>query len=126
MVLQNVYWNAKMEIAMTSDFESFLKLIANSQSLKIEELTPETTLVSDLGIAGDDFYDVISLLSKTYGTDFSEFPIEETAGLEGSFNPFAYVWRKIMGNTKKTRDATLLELFDAIQAGKWCKRDKTR
>jgi hypothetical protein len=82
-------------------------------------ITRATELYYDLGLAGDDLYDVITAIRARFGTDFSTMILREYAPgeVEGLFS--FDTLREVLGRPQQYRSLTIELLVEAVRAGGW-------
>lgn len=112
-------------------------IVSRHRHCREEEIGPDTDLVVDLGIAGDDIDPILLELIKTYPIDFSEANLSAHFGREG-FWPwevpvFLYgmikygIQRWIFGRSPREVSGPhvlISDIVDSAMAGKWTLRDK--
>ena len=103
-----------------------------------EELTPETHLADDLGIAGDDGYELLEAFCEEFDIqNMEEIEPSEYFGTEGGPNPFAiyvflyalYKWvfdRQKLKGTYSCSPLYLRDLVKSAEAGRWLPPKATR
>lgn len=107
-----------------------------------EELTPETHLADDLGIAGDDGYELLEAFCEEFDIEnMEEIEPSEYFGTEGGPDPFAiYVFlydlvvflyglvfdRKKVKYTDSSSPLYLRDLVKSAEAGRWLPPKATR
>ena len=97
-----------------------------------EELTPETHLADDLGIAGDDGYELLEAFCEEFEIqNMNEIEPSEYFGTEGGPNPFEiyvflydlYKWvfdrQKLKGTDSCFSPLYLRDLVKSAEAGRW-------
>jgi acyl carrier protein len=100
-------------------FDEVVDVVARISAINKRSLTPTTELYDDLGLAGDDLYEVISNIRARFGTDFSKMHLPKFAPGETdaifSLDPL----RKILGQPRRFQSLTIYSLVKAVQAGRW-------
>ena len=91
-----------------------------------EELTPETHLGDDLGIAGDDGYELLEAFCEEFEIqNMSEIEPSEYFGTEGGPNPFeiyVFLYYLVFDREKQHYSCSPLYLRDLVksaEAGRW-------
>jgi hypothetical protein len=122
------------ELRQHLDDEAVFAFVADFTQVKRDKLTPSTTLVGDLKIAGLDGLDLMKAFGKRFGVDLSRFDWSRHFGDEGSANPFLLVWfvcRRLFSE-KKTPEAAgglqpirISDLILAARQKKWYQRPPT-
>ena len=96
-----------------------------------EELTPETHLADDLGIAGDDGYELLEAFCEEFEIqNMEEIEPAEYFGTEGGPNPFEiyvflydlYKWvfdRQKLKGTRSCSPLYLRDLVKSAEAKRW-------
>ena len=102
-------------------------LVAELRNISEEELTPETHLVDDLGIAGDDGYELLEAFCEAFGiTNMTEIEPYEYFGPE-AWNPFQVCLDLyyLLFDRKKLKDSYSLtplylrDLVKSAEAKRW-------
>ena len=91
-----------------------------------EELTPETHLADDLGIAGDDGYELLEAFCEAFEIqNMEEIEPSEYFGTEGGPNPFeiyVFLYYLVFSREKQHYSCSPLYLRDLVksaEAGRW-------
>ncbi len=91
-----------------------------------EELTPETHLADDLGIAGDDGYELLEAFCEAFEIqNMEEIEPAEYFGIEGGPNPFEiyfFLYDLVFDREKQRYSFSPLYLRDLVksaEAGRW-------
>ncbi len=91
-----------------------------------EELTPETHLADDLGIAGDDGYELLEAFCEAFEIqNMEEIEPAEYFGIEGGPNPFeiyVFLYYLVFDREKQHYSFSPLYLRDLVksaEAGRW-------
>ena len=102
-----------------------------SMSVYAEKLDRNTVIQTDLGMDGDDGYQLIEEIRKEFGVDFSSFDqryfIDEgLISFEVVLYPVRFILWPIMRFMKLGGkvDLTIGDLVDAINAGRWTNPDR--
>ena len=103
---------------MSDEFEQrVIAIIARDRGCKPDRINPTARLYHDLGIAGDDGYDLLLKLEKDFGFDLSTIDWSMNFGGEPTlfsvFRPIAF-WKK----QEELEPLTVAQLIDAVRAGK--------
>lgn len=98
-------------------FADIAGFVCDQTSVRADRLTPQTRLVHDLGIDGDDLVDLMDAFFAGFNVDPAGFEARRHAGPEGLdllgvLNPFG---RKDDGPVP----ITLAMLLAAAQTGRW-------
>lgn len=98
-------------------FADIAGFVCDQTSVRADRLTPQTRLVHDLGIDGDDLVELMGAFFAGFtvdpaGFDFTRYAGPEGLNLLGALNPFG---RKDDGPVP----ITLAMLLAAAQAGCW-------
>lgn len=71
------------------------ELIATESGTRKERVSLASTLLGDLGIDGDDAWEVLEGLHRKFGVDFSEFEFQRHFRNEPCFKGISYLYRKL-------------------------------
>jgi len=116
--------------------EQVIDLLATQTHYPKEKIGIDTSIVDDLGVAGDDADELFSAFDKRFGTDSKKIDSERFFGHDGMwpwevlFMPLRILWgflRLLVGKTfsKKRNyedDMKVSDLVDAVLYNKWNKR----
>jgi acyl carrier protein len=69
-----------------------MNFIASYLRVKIEKLSPETDLLSDLGVDGADAIEFIESFAQEFDVDFSSLEYDKYFGPEAGFNPLLFLF----------------------------------
>ncbi|MDE0013833.1 MAG: DUF1493 family protein [Candidatus Poribacteria bacterium] len=101
-------------------------LVAKTGLASEEELMPETHLGDDLGIAGDDGYELLEAFCEEFEIqNMEEIEPSEYFGTEGGPNPFeiyVFLYYLVFDREKQHYSCSPLYLRDLVksaEAGKW-------
>ncbi len=105
-------------------FEQVRDFLSEQWRVRPERLTPDTRLLHDLGIDGDDAEEILTDFAEQFQVDLSAFRFTEHFGSELDAGP-RWVLRKIFGGdaVRKT-PVTLQALVDAATSGRWIEYEK--
>jgi hypothetical protein len=109
-----------------------IAIVNRMRGLREDEIGPDTDLVTDLGIAGDDADPILLELIKVYPIDFSEANLSSHFGSEGFwpwempiffYNIVKYaIQRWILGKSRREilgRGVLISDVVDSAMVGKW-------
>ena len=83
-------------------------------------LTPDSCLVNDLRIKGDDLCDFIELMGRVYEVDFSTFEFDNYSPSEGELLSFGDFFRSIFMRPKpRYRRLPLSVISESIALKRW-------
>ena len=100
-----------------------IELIAEESGKGKDQISSSSTLLADLGIDGDDAWEILERLHGKYEVDFSEFEFEKHFRNEPCFKGPIYLFRKL-----KYRDEhmaarkvpiTVASLIEACEKRAW-------
>lgn len=105
-------------------FEHFKSFI--EKELRVKCIEKSTTIQFDLGVEGDDAYDLLEEIDKTYEVDWEGFRFEDHFHSEAWFvlNLFSFLLlftkagRKKLSQSEK-RPLTVVELFSRVKCLKY-------
>lgn len=69
--------------------ESVMAFVAREASANRNSMSPETDVVRDLGVDGDDGMELVAKFAEHFRVDLSSFDSSVYFGPEASFNPLA-------------------------------------
>ena len=96
------------------------QFVADSLHIPISNLTPETRLLHDLGIDGDDAIEFLSQYCKEFDVDLSTMNFDSYFGPEAGFNPIYYLFNKLFCKKKlKKTSLTINNLVRAAEKKEW-------
>ena len=101
-------------------FEAVAKVIAHRAGVPCESLTPDTRLLHDLGIYGDDVDEILFDLDKLGVIDWSDFRFDNYFYSE----PHLFSWGGLLhSGTRMKRSSklplTIAMLVAAVERGRW-------
>jgi Protein of unknown function (DUF1493) len=116
-----------------------IAIVSRERGCREDEIGPDTDLVVDLGIGGDDIDPILLELIRIYPIDFSEANLSSHFGSEG-FWPwevpiFVYyivkysIQRWILGKSRREimgRGVLISDIVDSAMAGKWTLSNRTK
>ncbi len=96
------------------------KLVATEMAVRAEQLALTTRLLHDIGVDGDDGWDLMAKFGNTFGVDLSEFRFDLHFGPEGGRNPItALVVLLCRPKWARHIPITIGDLVEAAQSGQW-------
>ncbi|HBK70365.1 MAG TPA: hypothetical protein DDZ39_01695 [Flavobacteriaceae bacterium] len=98
----------------TDTFEKLKKFIIKETLVNDLEITTMTTLERDLGITGDDAWDLLEKYKNIFNVDISNFEFNEYFQEEGSW---VLGWLFDVFKNKQRRTLTVGQLVEAINKG---------
>ncbi len=102
---------------MTVPYEDIEKLIRVYSGTK-KTLMPETRIVEDLGIYGDDFFELIESYAETFNVNMDGFLWYFHTREEGSLNPGALIFKTPDRRVRRI-PVTIAMLKGYADNGKW-------
>jgi acyl carrier protein len=102
--------------------EQVKKLVAELASYKIEDLSLETRLNTDLKMDGDDAIEFFDAFSEKFVVDLSDFQYNKHFGSEGGGNPINFLISILFHEYDTQEPVTIQDLVDAAKAGRWVKK----
>lgn len=83
-------------------FENWLEgVIAEETGTRRDRGNPATGISDDLGVDGDDAYELLMKLKELSGTDFNEFPYDDYFGSESNMYELVQSIRRLFKGEKK-------------------------
>lgn len=84
-------------------FEQWLEgVIAAETNVRRERINPATAINNDIGVDGDDAYELLVLVQDKTGADFSDFPYDDYFGAESQGYEMVQAIRRLFRREKKT------------------------
>src|SRR5262245_9354472 len=106
------------------DFDDVATLVAHETGAARSSLRPETRLLHDLGVYGDDVDELLQALSERFGVDFSEFRFDRYFYGEPHLLDWSGLFWTFRGPAKSPKaPLTLSMLMAAIDRGRWATTD---
>lgn len=110
--------------------ESVIEFVASFTGSKAERSHLQTTLYGDLGVAGDDGWDLIQAYGKKFQVDLTEFQSEHHFGSEGVsiLAPLSLLWMILSHPFREKRSpeeesnlqaVRIRDLITFARAGRW-------
>jgi acyl carrier protein len=98
-------------------------LVARTAAVRPEQLTPDTRLLQDIGVDGDDGWELIAALGEQFGVDLSPFRPDLHFGPEG--DGFV-LWLRRLLRLEPSRfvPITVGDLVAAARSGRWLTPDR--
>lgn len=97
--------------------ELLLFLLSERCTNNTSKVTESTRLQEDLGIYGDDAFDLIERFAAKFSVDISRFDIAAYFSPEGELDLIDFLKRILGFNQKKRKPFTIKHLQDAIDIG---------
>jgi hypothetical protein len=84
-------------------------------------IKPESRLLHDLGVDGDDAGDLLQHFSARFHVDISAFQFSRHFGPEAGWNPLYFIYRCLFARRREPDDlpVTIQDLAEAAEAGVW-------
>jgi acyl carrier protein len=103
-----------------SNFEKLRELIVEESGVYDEEVTPDTRLYDDLGIYGDDAFELLVKYGKKFNVDVSKFMAADYFKGDGGINLIDDVVQLFTGKIPSTglKVLTVKDLEKGILAGR--------
>lgn len=105
--------------------KNLLDLISQLSGLPPGGIRPESRILHDLGISGDDAVELLTAFAREFNVNLSEFPFDQYFPDEASFS-FRSLWTwllKLAGRRVSEMDAwrpiTVADLERAAELGRW-------
>ena len=98
--------------------DRLLDFVAAELGVERSRLHPSTRL-DDLGVDGDDGYDLLVAFSKTFSVDLKGIDFGLYFGPEAGPNPIAWLWWLLTWSWPRYVPITLQDLQASVSAGRW-------
>ena len=98
---------------MSIELDELCEFICEHQGILPEKVTQDSRIVEDLGIAGEDGYELINDLMVQYDLDFSKFDFSIYFGSEG-INPLDFF--KLIFHRKNRKVLTVKLLYQICKS----------
>jgi acyl carrier protein len=82
-------------------------------------IEPTTSINLDIGLDGDDAYELLETIQKRFGTRFDALDWHEYFHNEGECNLLSVWFRKIPGYKETRRSLTFQKLLEVVERGVW-------
>jgi Protein of unknown function (DUF1493) len=107
-------------------YDDVVAFVAKETAIRVDRIRPDTTLVGDLGITGDDGIELLEAFSRRFGVDMSGCDCRRYFGLEGGGSPLAFfVWLSYLfkPGTPESKAGlqpiTITDLVRAAESHRW-------
>lgn len=101
--------------------EQVKRFIAEQTCTRIEKLSLKTELLEDLGVDGDDAFELLQRFSEEFKVDLSTFQFDQYFGSEGGADLFVLLASIIFGKNNNLKSVTIEDLVSAALAKRWLK-----
>jgi len=88
-----------------------------SKFVRAKKLSPEMELLHDLGLAGDDAWELLEAINSRFGTNFSEMAF--SAYFPDETEAFGVHFAKLIGFRSPKKPLSLGHLVGVIDRGAW-------
>jgi acyl carrier protein len=96
------------------------KLIADECGYEIDGLNPETRLLHDLGVDGDDGIELLKAFAKKLDVDMTDLDVTKHFGPEAGFNLIYYLFTYFFHRDElKFVPITVSDMVVSAEAKKW-------
>ena len=103
--------------------EEVIKIVAEKSGKPASSISESSTLLGDLGLDGDDAWEVIERCHDKYNVDFSSFYFSKHFRNEPCFKGIVYFYRKIKYKDEhiasKKEPVTVSQLIKSCESGSW-------
>ena len=110
--------------------EGVIEFLAFFTGVKPQLIYPHTTLYGDLGVAGEDGFELIQAFGVKFQVDLTDFQSERYFGSEGVsiLAPFSFLWLILSHPFRQKRtpeeeanlqDIRIRDLIAFARAGRW-------
>ena len=102
-------------------FQTVREFVSKEIGVPSARIKPETRLLHDLGVDGDDAGDLFEHFSARFHVDISAFQFSRHFGPEAGPNPLYYIWCRLFARHREQDDlpVTIQDLAEAAEAGVW-------
>jgi len=101
----------------------YYDVLCDQIGVKRSRITDDMSLCLDLGVAGEDGWRLIERLHREFDVKFEGFDSDAYFGPEVAFNPFFYLYEKLVGRQaefrRKAGMLTVGHLREVCQRGAW-------
>ena len=105
--------------------DEVINLISKETLLPPSKISLNSTLLGDLGIDGDDAWEIFEKCQEKYQLDLSEFEFQKYFRNEPCFKGLLYLWRKLKYGDEhiasQKEPVTVSMLINACASGAWRK-----
>lgn len=100
-----------------------VELIAAESGTRKDKVALSSTLLGDLGIDGDDAWELLESLNERFGVDFSEIEFKRHFRNEPCFKGLFYLFRKLKYRDEhlaaKKEPITVAQIMNACEKKAW-------
>jgi hypothetical protein len=96
-----------------------LDFTSHELGVQRDRLTPEASLVHDLGVDGADGWEYMAAFGEHFGVDMSGFQAGLHFGPEAGCNPLIWIWWLATRSWPRLIPITIADLQAAAQQGQW-------
>ena len=94
------------------------QLVAQETEVRVEKLALETRLLEDLGVDGDDAFELLEKYSETFKVDFSKFQFSKYFGQEAGLDILSiFFYLFFPSHIPQSEPLTIQDLVDAANIG---------
>jgi acyl carrier protein len=108
---------------MTKIEVDLIELVATESGARKEDVALKSTLLGDLGLDGDDAWEVFEALQSKFGVDISSFEFERHFRSEPCFKGILYFLRKLKSRDEhvaaRKEPVTVAQLVGACEKKAW-------
>jgi len=110
--------------------DAVTRFVADNAGYSARDLTPETTLLGDLGVDGDDAWELFEGFAKRFHVDLGNVDLTQHFHTEvellcGPLDVAKLLWDRIRMRARTAADTSgktpirIRDLFEAVERGKW-------
>lgn len=99
--------------------DRLLDFVATELRVERSRLVPSTRLQHDLGVDGDDGYELLVAFSKAFSVELKNIDFGRYFGPEAGPNPIVWLWWLITSSRPMAVPITLQDLQSSMNAGRW-------
>ena len=100
-----------------------LELVSRESGVPISKISLNSTLLGDIGLDGDDAWEVFESCHEKHGLDLTNFEFQRHFRNEPCFKGFIYLFRKLKHKDEhiaaKKEAITVARLIESCESGKW-------
>lgn len=110
----------EMNHVETETFDRVRDLLIREFGIKPSKIKPEARIREDLGICGDDGFDMFTALHDQFGVDLADYDHEQYFEPE-MWSSGAFFTKEWWTQFKHPQTITVAQLVQAVRTGKWKK-----
>jgi len=104
---------------MTDDVEQEIQILIRKLAGYRKPIKPSTSINLDIGLDGDDAYELLETIQKRFGTRFNTLDWHKYFHNEGELDFLSQWLSKLFGQRETSQSLTFQKLLEVVQKGDW-------